>query len=125
MILNQEAVDKAGKDYGVSAADGTGPFKFVSWTRNQKLVFARNDAYTWGSPMFQNAGPAYVDGIEIRIIPEDNTRLAEFQAGNVHLVQDVPPGRCRAIEQDRGRVGHQIRPAADDLSRHQHQEGAV
>jgi peptide/nickel transport system substrate-binding protein len=92
VILNQAAVDKAGSDYGITAADGTGPYKFVSWTRNQKIVLARNEAYTWGSPMFQNAGPAYVDGIEIRIIPEDNTRLAEFQAGNVHLVQDVPAG---------------------------------
>lgn len=92
VILNQAAVDKAGSDYGITAADGTGPYKFVSWTRNQKIVLARNDAYTWGSPMFQNQGPAYVDGVEIRIIPEDNTRLAEFQAGNVHLVQDVPQG---------------------------------
>ncbi len=90
VILNQESVDKAGKDYGVTTADGTGPFKFVSWTRNQKLVLSRNDAYTWGSPIFQNTGPAYVDGIEIRVIPEDNTRVAEFLAGNVHLVQDVP-----------------------------------
>ena len=90
VILNQESVDKAGKDYGVTTADGTGPFKFVSWTRNQKLVLARNDAYTWGSPMFQNTGPAYVDGIEIRVIPEDNTRVAEFLAGNIQIVQDVP-----------------------------------
>jgi peptide/nickel transport system substrate-binding protein len=92
VILNQAAVEKAGSDYGVTAADGTGPFKFVSWTRNQKIVLARNDAYSVASPMFQNSGPAYVDGVEIRIIPEDNTRLAEFQAGNVQLVQDVPQG---------------------------------
>jgi ABC-type transport system substrate-binding protein len=92
VILNQAAVEKAGSDYGVTAADGTGPFKFVSWTRNQKILLARNDAYSVASPMFQNSGPAYVDGVEIRIIPEDNTRLAEFQAGNVQLVQDVPQG---------------------------------
>jgi peptide/nickel transport system substrate-binding protein len=102
VILNKEAVDKAGPDYGVSAVDGTGPFKFVSWTRNQKLVLARNDAYTWGSPMFQNAGPAYVDGVEIRIIPEDTTRLAEFQAGNVHLVQDVPQGDVERLTKTPG-----------------------
>ena len=92
VMLNQATVDKAGSDYGITVADGTGPYKFVTWTRNQKIVLARNDAYTWGSSMFQNQGPAYVDGVEIRIIPEDNTRLAEFQAGNVHLVQDVPQG---------------------------------
>lgn len=90
VILNKEAVDKAGKDYGVTTVDGTGPFKFVSWTRNQKIVMTRHDAYTWGSPMFQNPGPAYVDGVEIRIIPEDNTQMAEFQAGNIHLTGDVP-----------------------------------
>jgi ABC-type transport system substrate-binding protein len=102
VILNKEAVDKAGQDYGVSAVDGTGPFKFVSWTRSQKLVLARNDTYTWGSPMFQNAGPAYVDGVEIRIIPEDTTRLAEFQAGNVHLVQDVPQGDVERLTKTPG-----------------------
>src|SRR5258707_571807 len=84
------------------AVDGTAPFKFVSWTRSQKLVLARNDAYTWGSPMFQNAGPAYVDGIEIRVIPEDTTRLAEFQAGNVHIVQDVPPGDVERLTKTPG-----------------------
>ena len=92
VILNKDSVDKAGTDYGVTAADGTGPYKFVSWTRNQKIVLARNDAYNWNSSIFQNPGPAYVDGIEIRIIPEENTRVAEFQAGNIHLVQDVPLG---------------------------------
>jgi ABC-type transport system substrate-binding protein len=102
VILNKEAVDKAGQDYGVSAVDGTGPFKFVSWTRSQKLVLARNETYTWGSPMFQNAGPAYVDGVEIRIIPEDTTRLAEFQAGNVHLVQDVPQGDVERLTKTPG-----------------------
>ena len=92
VILNQETVDKAGKDYGISVVDGTGPFKFVSWTRNQEIDYTRNPDYNWNSPMFSNPGPAYVENVKIRIIPEDNTRIAEFQAGNVHLVQDVPQG---------------------------------
>lgn len=102
VILNQESVDKAGKDYGISTVDGTGPFKFVSWTRNQEINFVRNDDYTWNSPMFTNPGPAYVDGVKIRIIPEDNTRVAEFQAGNVHLVQDVPQGDVDRLDKTQG-----------------------
>jgi peptide/nickel transport system substrate-binding protein len=90
VILNQEVVDQAGDQYGVSVVDGTGPFKFASWSRNQSIVLERHDAYTWGSPIFQNPGPAYLDGIEIRIIPEDATRIAEFQSENVHIVMDVP-----------------------------------
>ena len=90
VILNQESVDQAGDQYGVSVVDGTGPFKFVSWSRNQNIVLERHDAYAWGGPIFQNQGAAYLDGIEIRIIPEDATRIAEFQSGNVHIVMDVP-----------------------------------
>ncbi len=90
VILNQEAVDAAGEEYGVSAVDGTGPFKFVSWERSQRITFERFDAYTWGAPIFQNPGPAYLEGLELRIIPEDATRVAEFQSGNVHIVATVP-----------------------------------
>ncbi len=102
VILNQESVDKAGKDYGITTVDGTGAFKFVSWTRNQEINFVRNEDYTWNSPIFTNPGPAYVDGVKIRIIPEDNTRIAEFQAGNVHLVQDVPLGDIDRLDKTQG-----------------------
>ncbi len=90
VILNQDAVDEAGDNYGISVVDGTGPFKFVSWDRNQKIALERFEDYAWGAPIFENAGPAYLDGVEIRIIPEAATRMAEFQSGNVHIVQDVP-----------------------------------
>src|SRR5690606_13598923 len=82
--------EEAGDNYGIAAVDGTGPFKFVSWDRNQRIVFERFDDYTWGAPIFDNPGPAYLDGVEIRIIPEAATRMAEFQSGNVHIVQNVP-----------------------------------
>ncbi len=62
----------------------------MSWNRNQQIVLERYEEYTWGGPIFQNQGPAYVDGVEIVIIPEASTRVAEFQAGNLHLVPDVP-----------------------------------
>lgn len=90
IILNQDAVEGAGDDYGVSVVDGTGPFKFASWDRNQRIVLERNEEYTWGAPIFENEGPAYLEGVEIRVVPEAATRIAEFQAGNIHIVQDVP-----------------------------------
>ncbi len=91
VILNSDVVEKAGKDYGVTTVDGTGPFKFKEWTRQQKFVVDRNPDYAWGGPVFQNAsGPTYVDGVEIRIIPEDTTRNAEFEAGNILINIDVP-----------------------------------
>ncbi|MDQ6602588.1 MAG: ABC transporter substrate-binding protein [Chloroflexota bacterium] len=90
VILNQDVVEKAGKDYGVTVVDGTGPYKFKEWTRQQRFVVERNPDYAWAGPVFQNQGPAYLDSIETRIIPEDSTRNAEFEAGNIHVNIDVP-----------------------------------
>ena len=91
VILNPEAVEAAGDTYGVDTVDGTGPFKFESWTRNQALNFTRFEEYSWGSSMFSNQGPAFVEAVELRVIPEANTAIAEFESGNVHLVASVPP----------------------------------
>lgn len=91
VILNGEAVDKAGANYGVTTVDGTGPYKFKEWVRQQRFVVERNPDYAWGGPVFQNQGAPYLDSVEVRIIPEDNTRIAEFEAGNIHIVADMPP----------------------------------
>lgn len=91
VILNGEAVDKAGANYGVTTVDGTGPYKFKEWVRQQRFVVERNPDYAWGGPVFQNQGAPSLDSVEIRIIPEDNTRIAEFEAGNIHIVVDLPP----------------------------------
>jgi ABC-type transport system substrate-binding protein len=61
---------------------GTGPWKFVAWHHDDYLLFARNPQYHEGAPL--------ADSLEARIIPEVSTAEAEFQAGNVDVLQ-VPP----------------------------------
>jgi peptide/nickel transport system substrate-binding protein len=56
-------------------AIGTGPFMLESWEPDQKTVLKANPDY-WGD------GP-YVDGIEIRIIPEEASILAAMRAGEI------------------------------------------
>jgi peptide/nickel transport system substrate-binding protein len=80
-ILNPEAVKKAGAGYGTLAVDGTGPFKFKEWVLRDRFVVERNPEYRWGPPMFKNAGPAKLDRVVWRVIPEDATRLFELEQG--------------------------------------------
>jgi peptide/nickel transport system substrate-binding protein len=54
---------------------GTGPFMLESWEPDQKTILKANPNY-WGE------GP-YVDGIEIRIIPDEATIMAALRAGEV------------------------------------------
>ncbi len=74
-----------------AAAIGTGPFRFVSWARGDKIVLARND--NWWRPDH----PAW-SNVTIRYIKSPVSRLAALLAGDVALidklsVQDI--GRVR------------------------------
>jgi peptide/nickel transport system substrate-binding protein len=62
---------------------GTGPFKFISWTRNDRMVLEANEAYWDGSPK--------VKRLIFRPVPEVATRLAELQTGNADIITSIPP----------------------------------
>jgi peptide/nickel transport system substrate-binding protein len=57
---------------------GTGPWRFVEWKHDDYVLLARNPSYWGGAPR--------MDSLEIRIVPEPSTSVAEFQAGNVDLL---------------------------------------
>ena len=53
---------------------GTGPFKFVEFRPNERIVVTRN-------PDYWKPGRPYLDGIEYPIIPDVSTRNLAFIAG--------------------------------------------
>lgn len=81
-ILSPTAAKKHGKKYGEHPA-GTGPFKLASWSPGEKMVMARNDNY-WGNK-------ALVDKLEIRVVPEDSSRVMLLLSGEVDVIASVPP----------------------------------
>jgi peptide/nickel transport system substrate-binding protein len=62
---------------------GTGPYRFVKWTRGDRIVLARNDAY-WG------ARPAF-DHVELAIVPDGARALALARQGELDLVPSLIP----------------------------------
>ena len=56
-------------------AIGTGPFVLNSWSPDEKTMLKANKKW-WGS------GP-FVDGIEIRILPDESSILAALRAGKI------------------------------------------
>ncbi len=75
------ASEALGEDFG-SQPVGTGPFKFVSYTRDSEFVLERNEDY-W------QEGLPYLDGITFRPIPDEESRLAAFEAGDLDAVHSV------------------------------------
>jgi peptide/nickel transport system substrate-binding protein len=85
---------KALKEQGVQALAqkpiGTGPFKFVEWKRDERLVLERNPDY-W-------AGPADVSRVTFRFIPEFSSRMAALLSGEIDIMKDVPPHAVEAVD---------------------------
>jgi peptide/nickel transport system substrate-binding protein len=60
---------------------GTGPFKFVEFSRNVSIKLARN-------PDYYKKGRPYLDGIEMRIIESRATRVLAFVSGEFDMTFD-------------------------------------
>ncbi len=75
------AAAAAGDEAG-SQPVGTGPFKFVSWQRDNQLVVEKNENY-W------QPGLPHLDKITFRPIPDEDTRLASLQSGDIDALQSL------------------------------------
>lgn len=71
---------------------GTGPFKFVQWNRNDRIVLSANDTHWAGKPM--------LDCIIFRSITDNAMRLTELQAGNLHVMEFPNPDEIPLIQGD-------------------------
>src|SRR5947208_15008326 len=83
------AVKKFGLDYGTNPV-GTGPLRFASWERGQRVVLEKNPSY-WKFPV-------KVDRVIYRPIVEDQARLTELLTGSLDLIVGVPPDFVGQLE---------------------------
>ncbi len=77
-IVCREDVLRLGKNYGRKPC-GSGPWKLISWNEGDELVLERNG--------YSSAVNTDVEGISFRIIPESMTRIAEFETGNLDILE--------------------------------------
>jgi peptide/nickel transport system substrate-binding protein len=88
-IVSPAAVKKYGKEFA-SHPVGTGPFKFVSWDKNVRIILEANPAY-W-------AGPPKLERIVFRPLVEEQTRVTELLSGGADFIVDVPPDNVDQVK---------------------------
>ena len=82
-IVPQKYVQQVGEPGFIAKPVGAGPFRFVRGALNSEIVLERYDGY-W-------AGPAKLRQVVFRMMPEPSARIAALLAGEVQVVQEVPP----------------------------------
>jgi len=93
MIVPPGYIKEKGDATFNTAPVGTGPYKVTSYQKDQQVVLEANPDY-WGEK-------AKTKKVIIRFIPEDATRVAEFQSGAIDIMQTVPVAQVKTLQADK------------------------
>jgi peptide/nickel transport system substrate-binding protein len=69
---------------------GTGPYKFIEYVPGQHLLMEVNPNYWGPKPKSQR--------LKIRFLPENGTRVAALESGEVMLITNVPPDTIKRLK---------------------------
>jgi len=73
---------------------GTGPYKFVSWTPNDRFVLQAAGPHFSGQPRMQQ--------VVFRPIPDATARINELRSGGVDIITNVPPLQLSSLQNQQG-----------------------
>lgn len=74
-----ESLIESGHDFATRPV-GTGPFRFVEWVQDSRIVLTKNDAY-WMS------GAPILEGVVFNIVPEAAVRAQGLVSGDFHAIE--------------------------------------
>jgi peptide/nickel transport system substrate-binding protein len=95
-ILPQAAVE-ADPDAFFNAPYSSGPFAVTEWAKGDRILLAKN-------PNYWNAPQPFLDELEFRIVPDDNTRVIQLEAGEVDIATDLPYSQIERLRETPGIV---------------------
>ena len=82
-VISEAGCEATTEDFNAgTAAIGTGPFKFGSYTPGESIVLMRNDDYWGEAPIWSE--------VEFRPITSGPSRVASLLAGDVDMISGVP-----------------------------------
>ncbi|WP_454050631.1 ABC transporter substrate-binding protein [Cellulomonas sp. Marseille-Q8402] len=87
-----------GTDDNCAEPIGTGPFVVDEWTPQQQVVLVRNDDYVSRDPQAEHDGPAHLEQIVWRFIPDAATRYAALRSGEVQVIDNPQPDAIAAAD---------------------------
>jgi ABC-type transport system substrate-binding protein len=91
-IVSPTAHQKSGDDKFGQNPVGTGPFKFVSWQKDQQIVLERNADY------WDKANQPKLDRVIFKIIKESSVKADAVIKGEVDAVDGVAPADLKRLQ---------------------------
>jgi peptide/nickel transport system substrate-binding protein len=111
-LVSPKAIREMGEEVHTRPI-GTGPFMIKEYVAKDHATMVRNPAYTRKAPWSDRTGPAYLDAIVWKFIPENGTRVTTLESGETQGIYLVPAQSLPRLEGNAGmRVEKQPWPGA-------------
>ena len=81
-MLDKEFYQDKTPEFIAAHANGTGPYKLVSWNKGNSIILERNENYWRKKPFFKK--------VIFRPLTNDSTRVAAILSGEVDIITKVP-----------------------------------
>ncbi len=91
LIMEPGYMEEVGNEEAAKNPVGTGPYKFVDWSRDNYLKLEAYEDYWQGTPDIKE--------VEFRYIPEMSSRLSAFLSGEIDLFKNLPVDSVEQVEQ--------------------------
>lgn len=79
---------------------GTGPFRFAGMTQGTEIRLEKNPDYQWGPSIAGHTGPPLLEKLTFKNVPEQSTRMAALQSGQVQVADLIPAQYIPAVRSD-------------------------
>ncbi|WP_104195239.1 ABC transporter substrate-binding protein [Cryobacterium sp. M25] len=79
------------QDENCASPVGTGPFQVEKWVQQESITLVRNEKYSSPPADAAHTGPAYLDSIVWRFIPDSASRYAALQSGDADVIDNAQP----------------------------------
>jgi peptide/nickel transport system substrate-binding protein len=99
-ILSPAAFDSPQLKSGGPQIAGTGPFVLNRYVRGQELHYIRNPDYRSAPANAANQGPAYLDEVTYRFLPESSVRVGALASGQVDVIEGVSGNDAALFKDD-------------------------
>lgn len=101
-IYPASVIEEVGDDF-VSDYIGTGPYSFTEFQADRFTLLTRFEDYVGpeGDPSgYAGARNAYLDELEFRPVPDEASRVAGFQAGDYHYLEELIADQIEQMQAD-------------------------
>ncbi len=98
-MVSPKAVRESG-DQVHTRPVGSGPFMIKEYVAKDHATMARNPAYTRKAPWSDRSGPALLDAVVWKFIPEAGTRVTTLESGETQGIYLVPAQSLPRLEKN-------------------------